>query len=96
MSARVEFQQVTSSHARDPKIVAEVDGVRVMWKVRVDSVSKGGRPAPRFVGWICSAHREQVWPEDLQWDPRCDHVKAAEDYLHEDVLKALQWHERNR
>lgn len=96
MSARVEFLQVTSSHARDPKIVVDVDGVRLTWKVRTDSVGRTGQAAPPFVGWICSVHRQQTWPEDMQWDPRCEHVKDAESCLHDEVLDALQHAERTR
>ena len=89
MSApQVYFTQVTSVGARDPKVQAEVDGVKVTWKVR--AASRDGR-YPRLVGWYCTDHGPQRDYETL-----CSHAVAAESHLSETVMDRLDAVERRR
>lgn len=77
----IEIMQVTSQAARDPKVVAVADGIKVAWKVR--TADRDGR-RPRYVGWTCPEHG----------NGECVHTEAVEALLHDSILDRLQAMER--
>lgn len=86
MSAPVIFHIVTSTAAPNPKVVAEVDGVKAAWKVR--TASRDGR-YQFYTGWICAEHGKQ----------ECRHTLTIEAHLHHPILermKSLERKQRNR